>query len=302
MRFKGLDLNLLIAFDVLVDEGSVTRAADRLNVSQPAMSASLARLRDYFGNPLLVQQGRRMIPTAEAIALQRELKPLLGRLDQLLAISTMFDPAVSDRTFRICASDYMVAVLFNRVISRLQQAAPAIRLDIVPPSRQAQNELDRGEIDLLLTPEEHCLDGHPTELLFEEQHVVVGWVDNPLVRAPLTMAGFLAAGHVAVRVGQGNRASFAESRLASLADRRRIEITASSFTTAPYLLVGTNRVAVMHRLLALMMAKRWDIAWQDLPFTMPVMRQMVQINRARRDDAGLQWLVAQLHGAAQQLA
>jgi len=301
-RFKGLDLNLLFVLDTLVEEGSVTRASERMNVSQPAMSASLARLREFFGNPLLVQQGRRMIPTAEALALQRELKPLLARLDELIASSTAFDPATSDRTFRICASDYLVAVLCNDLVTRLQHAAPSIRLDIVPPSQQAQNELDRGEIDLLLTPQEHCVEGHPTELLFAEQHVVAGWAGNPLLRAPLTMDAFLGAGHVAVRVGQGNRASFAESHLASRADARRIEITASSFTSVPDLLVGTMRLAVMHRLLARVMAVRLDIAWQELPFQFPEMQQMVQINRARRDDAGLQWLVSQLQASAMKLA
>jgi LysR family transcriptional regulator, nod-box dependent transcriptional activator len=297
MRFKGLDLNLLFALDVLVEEGSVSRAAERLNVSQPAMSASLARLRQFFGNPLLVAQGRRMIPTAEAIALQRELKPLLGRLDELIATSTAFDPARSDRIFRICASDYLVAVLFNRLVIRLQDVAPSIRLDIVAPSHQAQSDLDRGEIDLLLTPQEHCVEGHPTELLLTERHVVVGWSGNPSVQQPLTVDAFIEAEHVAVRVGQGNRASFAENQLASMAPGRRIQITASSFTSVPDLLVGTRRLAVMHRLLARVMASRLDIAWQEMPFPFPDMQQMVQINRARRDDPGLRWLVSQMHAA-----
>src|SRR5690606_24742718 len=130
-------------------------------------------------------------------------------------------------------------------------------------------ELDRGELDLLLTPEEHCIAGHPTELLFAEQHVVVGWAGNPLMRARLTTAAFLEAGHIAVRVGQGNRASFAESHLASLTGARRIEITASSFTSVPDLLVGTRRLAVMHRLMAQVMASRLEIAWQELPFPFP---------------------------------
>jgi LysR family transcriptional regulator, nod-box dependent transcriptional activator len=298
MRFKGLDLNLLYALDILIEERSVTRAAERINVSQPAMSASLARMRDFFGNALLVQQGRRMIPTAEAIALQRELKPLLGRLEEIIASSTVFDAASSDRTFRICASDYLVAVLFGKLIDRLKTLAPKIRLDIVPPSQQAQHELERGEIDLLLTPEEHCVDGHPTDLLFVERHVVVGWSGNPLLQKPVTMDAFLEAGHVVVRVGQGNRASFAESHLANIAITRRIEITVSSFGSVPDLLVGTNRLAVMHCLLAQVMARRMEISSQELPFPFPEMRQMVQINRTRLGDGGLQWLITQLKLAA----
>lgn len=294
MRFKGFDLNLLVALDALVEERSVSRAAERLNLSQPAMSAALARLRQFFGDPLLVAQGKRMIPTAQALALHRDLGPVIGRLDALIARSTAFDPLTSTRTFRICASDYLVAVLFPGVIAELTQLAPSIGLDIVPPSQAAQTDLERGEIDLLLTPQEHCIPGHPTALLFEEAHVVAGWSGNPAFAAPITREAFLAAGHVAVRVGQGARASFAESQLAALTAERRIEITAASFTSVPDLLVGTGRLAVMHRRLAQVMARRLPIVWQDMPFPFPVMHQMMQVNQARQDDRGLAWLMAQL--------
>lgn len=297
MRFKGLDLNLLLALDVLLEERSVTRAAGRLNLSQPAVSAALSRLRDFFGDALLVPQGRRMIPTPEALALQPELKAVLGSVEELIARSTKFDPATSDRMFRICASDYLVTVLFPRLLPELQRVAPAVRLDIVPPSQEAQTALERGEIDLLLTPEEHCVPGHPAELLFAEQHVVAGWDANPLLAAALTADQFFAAGHVAVRVGQINRASFAETQLESMGRSRRIELTVASFTNVPDLLVGTHRLAVMHRLLARVVAQRLPIAWQDMPFPFPAMRQMIQRNRTMRDDAGLAWLVRQLQAA-----
>lgn len=297
MRFKGLDLNLLLALDVLVEERSVSRAAGRLNLSQPAMSAALARLRAYFGDPLLVAQGRQMIPTAEALTIRRELKPILAGVEELVARSTAFDPATSDRIFRVCVSDYLVAALFPRLMSILEREAPNIGLDLVPPSQAAQTALERGEIDLLLTPEEHCVAGHPATVLFEERHVVAGWKDNPLLAKPMTREDFFAAGHIAVRIGQVNRASFAESHLERLPHKRRIEITAASFTTVPDLLIGTQRLAVMHERLAQLMAARLPIAWQPLPFDFPTMREMIQFNRARRDDAGLAWLADQLRAA-----
>jgi LysR family nod box-dependent transcriptional activator len=298
MRFKGLDLNLLLALDVLVEERSVSRAARRLNLSQPALSASLARLREFFGDPLLVSQGRHMIPTAEAHTIQRELKPILGNIEELIARSTAFDPATSDRVFRVSASDYLVAILFPRLIPEIAREAPNIGLDLVPPSQAAQTALERGELDLLLTPEEHCVSNHPTVLLFEERHVVAGWKDNPLLAQPLTEDAFFAAGHVAVRVGQVNRASFAESHLDAQTRKRRIEITAASFTTVPDLLTGTGRLAVMHEKLARLMAERLPIAWQELPFAFPPMREMIQFNRSRREDAGLRWLIERIEQAA----
>lgn len=298
MRFKGLDLNLLLALDVLLEERSVSRASERLNLSQPALSASLARLRDYFGDPLLVPQGRRMIPTPGALAMQEEIRQILGQVDAVIARSTVFDPATSSRTFSICASDYLTAVLFPQFVPALAFQAPSIGIDLVPPSAEAQTALERGELDLLLTPQEHCVAGHPAELLFEELHVVTGWKDNPLLAAPLTEDDFYSAGHVAVRVGGVNRASFAETYLDGLPQPRRIEIIASSFTSVPDLLVRTNRLAVMHERLARTMAERLPIAWQELPFAFPPMKEMIQFNRARGEDTGLAWLIGQLRRAA----
>lgn len=301
MRFKGLDLNLLVALDVLVEERSVSRAARRLNLSQPALSASLARLREFFGDPLLVSQGRHMIPTAEAQAIQLELKPILASVEEMIARSTAFDPGTSDRVFRISASDYLVAILFPRLIPEIEREAPNIGLDLVPPSEEAQTALERGELDLLLTPEEHCVPGHPARLLFEERHVVAGWSGNPLLARPITERDFFAAGHVAVRIGQVNRASFAESHLDVISPKRRIEIVAASFTTIPDLLIGTLRLAVMHRKLARLMTTRLEIVWQDLPFEFPPMREMIQFNRTRGEDAGLRWLIARIERAAGEL-
>lgn len=297
MRFKGLDLNLLVALDVLLEERSVTRAAERLNVSQPALSATLAKLRDYFGDPLLIAQGRRMIPTAEALAMRSEIRRILGLADELVVRSTRFEPAVSRRIFRICVSDYLVTVLFPTLIGELARLAPWVGLDLIPPSGEAQVALERGELDLLLTPEEHCVPGHPTELLFEERHVVIGWKENPVFASTLTEQAFFDAGHVVVRIGQVNRASFAESHLSSHAHKRRIEVTAASFATVPDLVIGTNRLAVMHERLARLMVQRLPIALSQMPFQFPIMREMMQTNRARRDDAGLVWLTDQMKSA-----
>ena len=104
MRFKGLDLNLLAALDLLLEERNVSRAAERLHLTQPAVSAALARLRDYFGDPILAPQGKRMIPTAQALALQPMLKQLLSQVDTMVAQSTRFDPATSSEYCFISAA------------------------------------------------------------------------------------------------------------------------------------------------------------------------------------------------------
>lgn len=298
MRFKGLDLNLLVALDVLLDESNVSRAAERLHLSQPAVSAALRRLRDYFNDPLLALHGKRMVPTPHAVALRPQIKQLLADVEGVIGRSTRFDPATSDRWFRICISDYLSTVLFGALIPALRAHAPTIRLDLQQPSEEMPQMLERGEIDLVLTPAQHCVPGHPTELLFEERHVVAGWRDNPLMATPMSEDDFYAAGHVAVEIGRLARVSFAELHLRARGRERNVEIIASSFSLVPELLVGNDRLAIMHERLARTLSTRLPIVWQPLPFDFPVMHEMIQFHRTRGDDPGLHWLIAELHRAA----
>src|ERR1700735_4498154 len=137
MRFKGLDLNLLLAFQVLLEERSVTRAARSLHVSQPAMSSALGRLRAYFQDPILVAHGKRLHPTAHAESLYAPVKASLSGIDGLLAASAAFDPATTRRTFRIVASDYITASLIGPMAGRLAAQAPGVRLEFILPSEDA---------------------------------------------------------------------------------------------------------------------------------------------------------------------
>ena len=297
MRFKGLDLNLLVALDVLLAECSVSRAAERLHLSQPSVSAALARLREYFDDPLLEQHGKRMIATPRALALQPLLATVLADIDRKLLQSRRFDPATVDRWFSLCLSDYLVTVLGPQLVATLQRDAPGVKLDLQPPSEAALLRLEQGSLDLLIVPQEHCLPDHPSELLFEERHVVVGCAANPLLARPLTLDEFHSAGHVVVGIGAIQRGSFAESQLQARRRERRIEIRAASFTQVPDLLLGTSRISVMHERLARTLATRLPLAWQPLPFELPAMGERVQYHRARAQDPALRWLVAQLHAA-----
>ncbi|WP_066805379.1 LysR family transcriptional regulator [Sphingomonas asaccharolytica] len=292
MRFQGLDLNLLVALDVLIEERSVSRAAERLHLSQPAMSAALRRLRDYFHDPILSAHGKKMIPTPHALRLRDALRALLTDVERMVSLSTQFDPATSQRRFRIGASDYLSIVLFTHLVSELEQVAPGVSLELVPPSDAMAAMLDQGELDLMITPAEHVSPDHPSELLFEERHVVAGWAGNPLVQRPLSEEDFLAAGHVAVEIGRLRPTSFAEKFLREQGKERRIEVLVSSFAVAPEMLVNTRRLAVMHERLARAYAERIAICFVEMPFGFPVMREMLQYNRTRSEDAGLRWLIA----------
>src|SRR3569832_1292862 len=185
MRFQGLDLNLLVALDVLIEERSVSRSAERLHLSQPVLCAALRRLRDYLNDHILAAHGKKMIPTPHALRLRGSLRTLLTDVERMVSLSTQFDPTTSQRRFRIGASDYLSIVLFTRLIPVLERVAPGVTLELVQPSDAMMAMLDQGEFDLIITPAEHVSPDHPTELLFEERHVVAGWAGNPLVQAPL---------------------------------------------------------------------------------------------------------------------
>lgn len=298
MRFKGLDLNLLVALDILLAECSVSRAAERLHISQPAASAALGRLRAYFGDDLLIQHGKRMIPTSYADSLAPEIRRILGNVDSIIQMSSEFDPGKSKRVFRLMASDYIAAVLIGPAIQRLAEVAPDIQLDIRLPSEQVGAEFERGEIDLVLTPEEYISPSHPAELLFEEQHVVVGWAENALLSAPLTTADFLDSTHVAVTIGPGRQSTYAERHLQSLATGRMVEIYAPSFSVVPWLIIGTRRLTVMHERLAQVFAENLPLKIQPLPIVVPLMHEMLQYHEARTHDAGIIWLRQLLHETA----
>lgn len=294
MRFKGLDLNLLVAFEVLMETRSVSRAAEQMHLSQPAMSAALGRLRDYFGDDLLVLQGKRMFPTAYAESLVPMVHETLRQVDMLITTSTTFDPATSQRTFRIIASDYITAAVIAPLVRRLATEAPRIRIEAVVPTDGSAEMIGQGAFDLLITPEEFISPAHPAELLFEENHVVIGWNQNPLFAHRLTERDLMAASHVDVQIGNRRTQAFADSMMEKLGKFRQMEVTASSFTLVPWLVIETHRLALMHERLARRMATMFPLAIAPIPFPFPSMHQMMQYNHARSTDEGLKWLRTQI--------
>ncbi len=290
MRFKGLDLNLLVALNALLEERSVTAAAARMHLSQPAMSSALGRLRRYLGDDILVPFGKRMMPTAHAEQLHRSVRALLLQVEQVLSLSTVFEPATTHRQFRLGASDYIIEVLIGPVIRHLAEVAPGIEIAVVSPSVAMGQALLRGEIDCIITPRSYLYEGHPSELLFEDRHVLVGWSGNPLMAAPVTEEQFFAAGHVVAEFGADRVAAFAEQQMTGLARVRRIEIVLPSFTSVATALIGTNRLALMHERLAIAQARYLPLAYGPIPFEFPKFEEMLQFHSTRGRDAGLIWL------------
>jgi LysR family transcriptional regulator, nod-box dependent transcriptional activator len=298
MRLKGLDLNLLVALDILLEERSVSRAAERLHLSQPAASAALARLRDYFQDQLLVLHGKRLIPTSYAEVLLPEVKRVIRQVDDLIAMSTEFDPAQSERFFHLMTSDSIATVLLSPVISAMQAIAPGIKVDIRLPEDILSTKFENGEIDLSLVPQEFLSPSHPSELIYEESHVIVGWNKNPVFRKKITEDVFFAASHVSVSIGPNSEPSFTERNMQKMGYKRRIDIHAPHFSSLPWLLANTNRLAVIQERLAQQFASVFPLKSAPLPFEFPGMRVMLQYHAAREKDEGLRWLRQLIHKTA----
>lgn len=291
MRFKGLDLNLLVAFDALMATKSVSRAADRVNLSQPAMSAALSRLREFFGDDLLVLQGKKMHPTAFADELMPQVRKSLQQLEEMLAKSPNFDPATSQRTFRIVTSDYVQASIIVPLVAELAIEAPGIQLDCQLPNLSIAEHLDEGSVDVVITPEYIVTGSHPSYELYREPQVVVGARENPvLAKGYITAEEFEAAGHVAVVIGERPVASYADRQLEIMGIKRRIEVTTSVFTLVPWLVESTGRLAMLHERLVAQLEPRFAIRRVPSPYPVPEMKQMLCYNAGREEDAGLLWL------------
>lgn len=298
MRFQGLDLNLLVAFEILMEERSVRRAADRLHLSQPATSSALARLRTFFADPILVLQGKRMYSTPYAETLLPHVRECLRTASTLIAMSSEFDPAQSSRVFRIVTSDYLVTAFLAPLVRRLAITAPTIGFEFSLPDAGTLTKLERGEVDLMITPSQFTTESCVSLSLFTEEHVVVGCRDNPLFAQPLTERQFLDAGHVGVAMGTDRIPAYADRQLTELGKERKIELSAASFAVLPWLVMGTGRLTVMHKRLADEMGRHLPIAFAPLPFDLPLMNETVQFHRSRVGDEGVAWLIRELKNEA----
>lgn len=294
MRFGRLDLNLLVALDALLTEKSVSLAADRLCLSQSATSSALGRLRDYFGDDLLVVKGRHMILTARAEELIEPVRSVLEQIRTTVAIAPPFDPAVADRQVRMMASDYSTLVLLAGALAQLEREAPHMRFEIQPMQDNPIESIERGHIDLLLTIDYAISSDHPSQIVFEDDYVVVGAADNPAMQQPMTRELYFSLGHVTARFGKTRVPAFEDWFVRRQKQTRRVEVVAPSFLSLPGLVAGTRRIATMHRRMAEQVVRNMPLVMREMPFDIPPIREALQWNIANNNDKALRWVVERL--------
>jgi LysR family transcriptional regulator, nod-box dependent transcriptional activator len=300
MRFKKLDLNLVVVLDALLDERSVTRAGVRLNASQTTISDALGRLRQYFNDDLLTQVGRKMVPTPLGESLVKPARTLLLQAEAMVNTKPSFDPAAAVRTFTLMVSDYVYTVLVARVAAELSRIAPSVTLEVIPHSTVPWESLDRGEADFLIMPQNYLTADHPSSLLFEDGFCCIAWRDNDLADDAITLDRFMELGHVVTRFGHNRTPAIDEWFLRRFGEMRRIEMITTGFYGLPQAVIGTKRIATIQRTLADYYAGLLPIKVIEPAFELPTVSEAMQWNRFADSDPGMAWMrqVLAEHSAA----
>ncbi len=299
MHLRGLDLNLLVALDVLLDERNITRAADRLNLSQSGTSTALTRMREFFGDQLLVPMGRRMVLTPLAQTLVTPVREILLQAHTLIDTTPGFNAATATRMFTVMASDYVGTVFLPRVAARLARESPGIGLEIVPHGTVPHEPLERGDVDFLIMPEQYLSRGHPFVPLFSDDYVCIAWTSNDRAAAGVDFETYLELGHVVARFGPKRSMAFDEWFVERFERARRVDVVALSFAMLPHFVIGTARLATVHRRFAAEYARYLPIAIHPLPFDMPPIVEALQWNRFSERHPATLWLRGVLESEAQ---
>ena len=302
MHLRGLDLNLLVVLNTLLEEKNITRSARRLYLSQSATSAALARLREFFENELLVQIGHKMVLTPLAESLVEPVRALLTIAQSLIDQRPNFDPATSRRRFRMMMSDYAASVLMTHALQLIKSQGPSVGVDImqfeeIPP----EEVIDRLEVDMVILPEQFLTAGHPSEELFRDTYKCIAWKDNREIGKSLTLDEYFAKSHVAIRFTTQPADSLEEWIFHRTGRTRNVEVTTHSYGLIPHLIVNTTRIATVHLKLAQIYEKYLPLRIIEPPLEMPQLAERVQWHSFRTPDPGIAWMRKCLRETAQRL-
>jgi DNA-binding transcriptional LysR family regulator len=248
MDIKRMDFNLLVTLDALLAERSVSRAAQRLNLSQPALSAQLARLREMLGDPLFVPSHRGMTPTPLALGLQAPLAAALAQLRDVVTSARAFDPVRDEFTVHVACSDYVQSALlldFTLALRR-QGGAPGLRIALRPAdAARLEAQMEKGEVDLAVLTPEGIGESLRSRPLFEERYVFIARRGHPALRRPLDTQRFCELEHVMVSPRGGSFTTPVDEVLDAQGLRRRVVVSASTFHSVLDLVERSDLVALV---------------------------------------------------------
>jgi len=290
INLNRVDLNLLKVFDALVAEGHATRAAERIGLTQPAVSHALNRLRALFGDPLFVRSPHGMVPTSLAQDVAPRVHSILEQVEGVLICGRAFEPATSTRQFVLGLSDYAAFVLLPQLTARLDREAPLVSLIIHNTGRDVGLAmLDEGSVELIAgnfpEPASHMRE----ELLYDEDFICASRGDHPDLDGTLDLDRYLSLRHLQVSTS-GSPTGYVDAVLRDRGLKRTVALTVRHFLLAPMLADSSHLVATEPRRMFTALADKLQLRLFPPPITIPPFR-VVQTWHARHDaDPGHQWL------------
>ena len=295
MNLAGVDLNLLVAFDALMEERSVTRAAARVGLTQSAMSNALARLRVVLEDPLFKKKSKEMVPTARASQLAGPVRSSLAQLKAALTEPLGFDATNSTRTFTISTTDYVEFLLVGSLLRDVTSEGPAIQINAKRPDQ------------LFLLPEEELRDGsidaaigffpNPIvpradirmQTLFEEQNVCIARSGHPGIRKAFGLEEFVRAGHVGIFY-RPEGPGLIDTSIAALQSRRKLSAISRHFLAVPFIVAQSDLIAVVPERIAKAFKRFVPLRVFNLPFDLPVFTVRLVWLARNQDEPGHVWL------------
>jgi len=290
MNIAEFDLNLLVVFDAVLAESSISRAAERLDLSQPAVSNALARMRKATGDRLFVRLANAMVPTPYAQAIADPIRQALASIRVSLAASQEFDPATSQRSFAIYLTDLGEAYFLPRLLARLNRTAPGVRIHTRPmPPESAENALRAGEVDLAIGNLPDLGAGFFMQRLFRDRYVCVVRKGHPVIGERITARQFAATSHAIVTPG-GWGHGIIERTLVEHGLEQRITLRMQNFLVLASIVATTDMVAIVPHSVGSQLSQHNDVKLLPLPIAIPAFDIKQCWQERFHDDKGNRWL------------
>jgi DNA-binding transcriptional LysR family regulator len=290
MNLRSMDLNLLVVFDAVMQERSVTRAANKVFLTQSAVSSALSRLRVQLKDELFLRGPGKLRPTQRAIELEQPIRAVLTDLERVLQPEA-FDPQRHTRSFTIATNDYFTAVVAPALAQLLAREAQAVDVRIMPTGGRAYELLDSGEADLVCTSASTVPQRMRADLLIEDDYICLVRKDHPFAKKTPTLSQYAKARHVLVSP-RGDAHGFVDEQLAERGLTRRVAMTVNHFAAAPQIVAESDMVLTVLRRIAQRFAHPKQTVMFDYPLKAPTaLRHMSMIWHARLGEhPAQQWL------------
>ena len=300
MNLTRVDLNLLVYLDVLLREKNVTRAAEQLGITQPALSNGLKRLRDLFQDPLLVRTSEGMTPTERANELQPQVRNILASVELAVLPTAEFDAPSSTRNFRIMASDYAECTVLAPLLAKLRELAPNVSIDILTPSDVSFEVLEQGKIDMAINRFDQLPQSFHQQSVWRDSFACLMSVNNPALEH-FDLAAYLAAEHIWVSktgmgVGRGmssrdtQRLGWVDEQLAEIGHKRSIRVFTRHYLASGVLASQPDLIATLPNQMAKVFAHDKRLAVKKPPFMIIPIELKIAWSPLLQHDPGHQWL------------